>query len=643
MAAHFVNAKKHLHGKHHQRVMRAHHNTVTYCSLCCVHMPNETTRTQHLHGRAHKLKIQLETTVEDQQKDKKSRLLKNAAATTAGSPHGNLETNNEEKWKKKDCIKKATNQNILTNKETSQAGETTATSKKLNHRQANGEKRETKPEIASVTATILNDSTAFSKESLSTTGKPQGILFRFVQSPGESAVEWKLALPEDAIVLWQELVVTEKKENNTSACKFKVRLKPSRSSFGFSTVPGSAHVIRLTVLCRKGNREYDICGTASCKAICEVEPFLQLALAYAKDKMLPLTQIYRCKRSSYWNNIRKQRDGVMETYLKDNNGHTASPINGVLKGLFFMTRTYPDGKLPVESPFGNERMIVPAVKLLDPQRVNYYFTDFYCNQRPFFSTKIKSNRSASHYVTVVICERGSSADTWCHKRLIRMDPFHNNFLRASAENPDVFHANRAVWVEVFYTENIPLDWAALFDDVQTFGTGSSKKDGLPHNKRCTVCNLCPLGAPQNKTCKGQNEAVQVSKPPVRRLQPNNVQSAFTVENSTEKVVNAPRKTKDLTENNSVSASAEHPTQHKETSVMQRSVSQVAVTTTVEQGAQATTNTANYIANIVDARSNELINGKRHGTGSVPNKYPTLMGQPTDVSRSSFQSTLNTAV
>jgi hypothetical protein len=425
-------------------------------------------------------------------------------------------------------------------------------------------------------------------------------------------------------VLWQALVVTEKKENNTSACKFKVRLKPSRSSFGFSTVPGSAHAIRLTVLCRKGNREYEICGTASCKAICEVEPFLQLALAYAKDKMLPLTQIYRCKKSTYWNDIRKHRDGIMETYLKDNNGHSASPINGNLKGLFFATRTYPDGKLPVASPFGNERMIVPALKLLDPRRVNYYFADFYCNQRSFISKKTKSNHHGSHYVTVVVCERGSLADKWCLKRLIRLDPFRNNFLRASADNPDVFHANRAVWVEVFYTDNIPLDWAVCFDEVQTLGSGSSKKDGLPHDKTCRMCNVFPLVAPQNKSSKDQNEALQASKPPVpetlQHKKENAVRSAFTMENSTEEVVDTPPKTKHLIENNPVisSLTGEHPTRHKETSVILRAISQEAATTIFEKVDRATTHAVDSIVNIVHAHSNQFINGNSHAIGSMAN-------------------------
>lgn len=63
-------------------------------------------------------------------------------------------------------------------------------------------------------------------------------------------------------------------------------------------------------------------------------------------------------------------------------------------GLFFSARLLPDGSLPSHSPFGNIRMLVPALALLDPARVNMYFCDFYCNY-------------VTHYVTVVICEKHS--------------------------------------------------------------------------------------------------------------------------------------------------------------------------------------------------------------------------------------------
>lgn len=71
--------------------------------------------------------------------------------------------------------------------------------------------------------------------------------------------------------------------------------------------------------------------------------------------------------------------------------------NIVLLGLFFSAKTLADGSLPPSSPFGDIRMILPAISLLDPTRVSFFFCDFYCNR-------------IVHYVTVVVCERGSKTE-----------------------------------------------------------------------------------------------------------------------------------------------------------------------------------------------------------------------------------------
>lgn len=46
----------------------------------------------------------------------------------------------------------------------------------------------------------------------------------------------------------------------------------------------------------------------------------------------------------------------MKVYMKDNNGHAASPINGTLKGLFFYAN--PDSTLRTTSYFGDKRFDV---------------------------------------------------------------------------------------------------------------------------------------------------------------------------------------------------------------------------------------------------------------------------------------------
>lgn len=66
--------------------------------------------------------------------------------------------------------------------------------------------------------------------------------------------------------------------------------------------------------------------------------------------------------------------------------------------MFFSAKTLGDGSLPPTSPFGDIRMVIPALTLLDPNRINMYFCDFYCNK-------------LTHYVTIVICEQGTNTAT----------------------------------------------------------------------------------------------------------------------------------------------------------------------------------------------------------------------------------------
>ena len=54
-------------------------------------------------------------------------------------------------------------------------------------------------------------------------------------------------------------------------------------------------------------------------------------------------------------------------------------------------------------------MIMDANKMLDFRRMNMYFADFYCNEA--FSG-VQGVSSYLHYITVVICAKGSEADRW---------------------------------------------------------------------------------------------------------------------------------------------------------------------------------------------------------------------------------------
>uniref|UniRef100_A0A1I7X1W2 PHYHIP_C domain-containing protein n=1 Tax=Heterorhabditis bacteriophora TaxID=37862 RepID=A0A1I7X1W2_HETBA len=126
-----------------------------------------------------------------------------------------------------------------------------------------------------------------------------------------------------------------------------------------------------------------------------------------------------------------------------------------IKGLFFSARVQPDGTLPMQSPFGNVRMMVAAPTLLDPSIYNYYFADFYCNY-------------ITHYVTIVICKKGSETDNYCYTRLRKLNAEDNPFLKVIPPHHPyyvpTFYVNRGVWVEIYFTEDIPLNWGR-FDSI----------------------------------------------------------------------------------------------------------------------------------------------------------------------------------
>lgn len=105
---------------------------------------------------------------------------------------------------------------------------------------------------------------------------------------------------------------------------------------------------------------------------------MERALEFCTNKpaMHPFTHVYRCKPSIYWRDIEHRTNRIMIKYIKDENGQAASPINGVIYGLFFSARLLMSGMLPQSSPFGDVRMVMPAALLLDPDLYNLYFSDF---------------------------------------------------------------------------------------------------------------------------------------------------------------------------------------------------------------------------------------------------------------------------
>ena len=218
----------------------------------------------------------------------------------------------------------------------------------------------------------------------------------------------------------------------------------------------------------------------------EINTLLQRAkefLLLNKDETVLVKYFYRNKPAEYYDNINRNRKGIMEPYLKDYNGDQGSVINGVINGLFFSTKVdAKTGMPPSLSPFGNMRLNIPVDRLMHTQ-CKIYFADFYCNH-------------SVHYVTLVVTENGSDTDRFCKENLIDIGLFHrkNPFLYYEP-NLDLFFCCTKLWVEVLYTEEIDI-WKALAEDsrvffsyVKTLGKGSSSPLGLPKNDKCYTCNI----------------------------------------------------------------------------------------------------------------------------------------------------------
>ncbi|XP_046558134.1 uncharacterized protein LOC124267267 isoform X1 [Haliotis rubra] len=245
-----------------------------------------------------------------------------------------------------------------------------------------------------------------------------------------------------------------------------------------------------------------------------------------------ITQFYRNEPEDYYTNIMSNRGGVMEKYIKDNNGDPYSAINHNINGLFFSGSLDTRTKNPPDfSYFGDTRLFIPAEELFTPD-TRMYFADFFCHNKV-------------HYVTAVVTKRGSSEDRFCDERLIELDLKDNPFftikehtegathhlghlagLSSSFQSLSVSHGYAAstlrhpspyhvpshqnvvrktfrmvsvnkFHVEFLYTEDVDIkglirrcgEGNVYFKQVR--GLGVSKADGIPKNPNCPICNLPP--------------------------------------------------------------------------------------------------------------------------------------------------------
>ena len=194
---------------------------------------------------------------------------------------------------------------------------------------------------------------------------------------------------------------------------------------------------------------------------------------------LPCNWLYRNKDHAYFESI-KSSGGVMRTELKDNGGDPRSPINGQVRGLFFLANNDFSGEPPSHSYFGPARIQIKADELFS-LAPNLYFADFYCmGRRP----------GRKHYVIVVMTKTGSSADLFCRRNLVPLDKANNPFLYV---NNGQLYTCGDLDVEVFYTEDLNItelqsSGKALMKTVIIQGQGHTTRGGKPKNPLCGVCN-----------------------------------------------------------------------------------------------------------------------------------------------------------
>lgn len=261
-------------------------------------------------------------------------------------------------------------------------------------------------------------------------------------------------------------------------------------TFILPTIPGDWYHVHI--LCKSTDDRYLVAEwSKKFRAEFDHDEYIRLLTKsqhFLKSKRLLCADqqfqfIYRCKPKEYWEQISNYSNGIMQKYMKDGSGHPCNRINGRIKGLFFSASTTYDGSMPQSSYFGNTRMACDSFDFLNPMAHNFYFADFYCN----------TNR---HYVIIVICVCNSESDLYCKENLIKLDPYRNEFLRVESCNNSSgvswnFYVNKVVIVEIFYTEDVPIN-IGNFENVTPIGAGRSMEHGVPNNKNCQICNSFPV-------------------------------------------------------------------------------------------------------------------------------------------------------
>src|SRR6218665_547232 len=202
----------------------------------------------------------------------------------------------------------------------------------------------------------------------------------------------------------------------------------------------------------------------------DIQTLYDKARSFAGSRSAPCVWLYRNKHPKYFEDILRNRGGIMEVYVKDNSGDPGCPINGRIQGLFFMAsvqRGSQTGEPDRRSAFGSCRLRIAVEQILN-STPNLYFADFYC---------MRSNKI--HYVTLVATRPGSIADRLCADRLLALGvvyPNCNPFLYEDFCGEFRVSAKNKLYVELLYTEGIDIREYQLEQGLRTFGKGHSRSE-----------------------------------------------------------------------------------------------------------------------------------------------------------------------
>lgn len=232
----------------------------------------------------------------------------------------------------------------------------------------------------------------------------------------------------------------------------------------------------------------------------QMRMLLGKALTFLETKgpsLRPITLLYRNNPLPYFTDILENRGGIMNVCLKNDNGDPKCPINGKIDGIYFSCGVHPrTGKLPFMSPFGNTRFVIPIHKLIFPKDDRIYFADFFCH-------------SKGHHVALVVTKPESHADRFCARTLPRLrmieaapsetesddesgSDCENLFFHFNSDEGR-FYCSVAVWVQIYYTENVNFgaEFAQNRDCIIQMGASLGRRAGYGRakNPSCVDCNL----------------------------------------------------------------------------------------------------------------------------------------------------------